>query len=126
MIEALSQSGAPLSALAPLRAELGYGQTQEAFLAEAAPASELDVVLFEPPVYPNRARGRGTEGWVDLEFVVDSQGRPYDIAVTAAEPAGEFDSAALTAAATYVFVPFELDGSIYERRVSLRMRFALE
>ena len=125
-IEALSQSGAPLSALELLRAELGYGRTQEAFLAEAAAANELNVVLFEPPVYPDRARVRGIEGWVDLEFVVDAQGQPHEIAVTSAEPEGEFESAAAAAIATYVFEPFELDGRTYERRVALRMRFELE
>ena len=81
---------------------------------------------FEPPVYPARARARGIEGWVDLEFFVDAEGRPYAITVTDAEPAGEFDTAALEAAAGYLYVPFELDGRTYERRVSLRMRFALE
>lgn len=125
-IEALSRSGAPLAALEALRAELGYGQTQEAYLAEAAPASELNVVQFEPPVYPGRAVARGTEGWVDLEFVVDRQGLPRDIVVTAADPVGEFEAAALAAAETYLYAPFELDGRQYERRVSLRMRFALE
>jgi protein TonB len=108
------------------RDALSFGQTQEAYLAVTGPASELNVIQFEPPVYPARAVARGTEGWVDLEFIVDTQGLPRDILVTAAEPPGEFDTAALAAAATYVYQPFERDGRTYERRVTLRMRFALE
>jgi protein TonB len=125
-IGALSSAGAPLATLETLRGDLTFGRQQEAFLAEPAPAGELAILQFEPPVYPNRALTRGTQGWVDLEFVVDRDGRPRDLAVTGAEPEGEFDAAALTAAETYVFVPFELDGRTYERRVSLRMRFALQ
>lgn len=125
-IDALSRAGAPLSDLEQLRAELGYGRTQEAFLSNVAPATELRVLVFEPPVYPDRAQARGVEGWVDLEFVVDAEGLPYAIAVTAAEPAGEFDLAAVEAVSGYEFEPFELDGRVYERRVALRMRFALE
>ena len=126
VIEALSQSGALLSALEPLRAELRFGRTQEAFLAEVVAASELIVLAFEPAVYPQRAQRLGIEGWVDLEFVVDREGLPNEIAVIGAEPAGAFDGAALAAAETFVYEPFELDGRVYERRVRLRMRFALE
>jgi protein TonB len=125
-INGLTRSGAALDLVGSLRDALSFGQTQEAYLAVTGPASELNVIQFEPPVYPARAVARGTEGWVDLEFIVDTQGLPRDILVTAAEPPGEFDTAALAAAATYVYQPFERDGRTYERRVTLRMRFALE
>ena len=125
-VEALSRTGAPLPALSALRADALFGRQQEAYLAESAPASELSLLALEPPVYPNRALVRGIEGWVDLEFVVDRQGRVRNAVVTGAEPAGEFEASALAAAEAYVFEPFELDGRSYERRVGLRMRFALQ
>jgi len=125
-IDGLARAGAASSTLDPLRGALEYGQAQEAYLAQAAPASELNVVQFEPPTYPARAVARATEGWVDLEFIVDTEGLPRDIRVTGAEPPGEFETAALTAAGTYVYEPFQRAGRVYERRVTLRMRFTLE
>jgi len=125
-IDAVLRTGAPLSVLEPLRARLQYGQTQEAYLAEAGPASELSIMQFAPPIYPASARRRGVEGWVDLEFIVDRQGLPYAIVVAGAEPADEFEAAALDAAETYVYEPFALDGEVYERRIGLRIRFAFE
>jgi TonB family protein len=123
---ALDRSGADSGVLNGLRAELEFARTQERYLAEPSPASELNVVQFEPPVYPERALTRGTQGWVDLEFVVDVEGLPQNVVVTAAEPAGEFESAAVAAVSSYVYEPFEQGGRTYARRVSLRVRFALQ
>jgi TonB family protein len=125
-IEALVRLGAAEAVLEPLRADLAFGQVQEAYLTESSPATELEVLEFAPPIYPDRALTRGTQGWVDLEFIVDREGRPRDLVVTAAEPPGEFDAAALAAVGNYVFVPFERDGRVYERRINLRLRFALQ
>lgn len=125
-LEALSRLGAAETVIEPLRGDLDFGRTQQAYLAEPSPAAELEVLEFAPPVYPVRALNRGTQGWVDLEFVVDREGRPRDLLVVAAEPPGEFDEAAVTAVGDYVFVPFERDGRVYERRISLRLRFALQ
>ncbi|MFL2547213.1 MAG: TonB family protein [Candidatus Rariloculaceae bacterium] len=63
---------------------------------------------------------------VDLEFILSRDGNVTEISATAAEPAGEFEEAAMEALSTYRFEPFELDGRIYERRVRFRMRFALQ
>jgi len=125
-VEALERAGAPMSTVGPLQADLVFRRQQAAFLADPVPAGQLVITAFDPPVYPSRAFNRGTEGWVDLEFIVDNEGRPRDVVVVGAEPEGEFEDAALAAARTYEFVPFELDGRVYERRVSLRMRFALQ
>lgn len=126
VIDALAQAEAPVAVVAELRDELTFRERQAAYLAESAPASELSVLEFAAPEYPNRAITRGEEGWVDLEFVVDREGLPRDIAVIGAEPAELFESAAVEAAQQYVFVPFEIDDRVYERRVQLRIRFALQ
>jgi len=125
-IAALEQADAPADVVTPLRDELVFAERQAAYLAEVAPASELSVVRLVPPSYPNRALTRNLEGWVDLEFVVDREGAPRDIVVVSAEPPDIFDAAAVEAAAQYVFVPFERDGRVYERRVQVRLRFALQ
>lgn len=126
VIEALERAETPVATVDSLRETLTFGRQQAEFLTVPAPASELSVLELVPPVYPNRAIARGTEGWVDLQFVVDTEGRPRDVAVVGAEPADLFDEAAVAAAEQYVFVPVEIDGRVYERLVELRVRFALE
>jgi protein TonB len=79
-----------------------------------------------PAVYPAELLQRAVEGWVELELVVDRNGRPRDVVVKQAQPAGRFDAAAVTAVQQYRFVPFEQDGRVYERRLSMRVRFKVQ
>jgi TonB family protein len=112
-------------AAAPLHAELDYRRLQQQYLATAAPASELTLVERAPVVYPQDALQREIEGWVDVEFTVDTAGRTRDLTVVGADPRGRFDEAALAAIRGYRFQPFERDGRLFERRVRLRTRFTL-
>jgi periplasmic protein TonB len=96
------------------------------YLETAAPASELMLTAYRPPVYPPDAQRAGIDGWVQLEFVVGEDGQPREAVVVRSEPAGRFDRPALEALATYRYEPFVLDGHTYARRVWLRMRFSLQ
>lgn len=109
----------------PLAAEITAGQLQQTYLATASPASELELRSAAPVVYPSQALQRGLEGWVDIEFVVDRNGQPKNLAVVQAAPPGRFDAAALAAVEQYRYAPFERDGRVYERRVRLRVRFQM-
>jgi protein TonB len=109
-----------------LEQQLETARLQEQYLAVAAPASELRLLDFAQPVYPPDAVQRGVQGWVELEFVIDREGRLRDIATVAAEPAGRFEQAALAAVRQYRYAPFQLQGHTYERRARLRIRFTLE
>lgn len=113
------------AAAAPLAAELAARRLQQTYLAEASPASELNLRSSVPVVYPSQAIARGIEGWVDLEFVVDRNGQPRNLAVVQASPPGRFDAAALAAVAQYRYVPFERDNRVYERLLRLRVRFQM-
>ncbi len=113
------------AAAAPLAAELAARRLQQTYLAEASPASELDLRSSVPVVYPSQAIARGIEGWVDLEFVVDRNGQPRNLAVVQASPPGRFDAAALAAVAQYRYAPFERDNRVYERLLRLRVRFQM-
>jgi protein TonB len=77
------------------------------------------------PAYPARARERGTEGWVDLEFTVATDGTTQDAVVRAAEPAGTFDRAALDAVKRWRYEPRVVGGNVVEQRVEARLRFRL-
>lgn len=69
--------------------------------ASTAPApsgsSVLEPLIEVPPIFPATAQARGVEGYVDLSFTVDAFGVVTDAAVTASEPNGVFDQAALAA-----------------------------
>ena len=122
----LQRLGADAAFVGALAGELAVARRQDEFLRTAAPAEELVLVSSRAPVYPTRALGQGIEGWVELEFIVDREGRPRDIAVADASPPGTFDRAAANAVARNRYEPSVVDGVSYERRVRLRMRFALD
>ncbi len=87
---------------------------------KVVPESQLRRTSFLAPVYPDRARERGTEGWVDLEFTVTNDGSTRDVVVRSAEPAGTFDSAAVNAVRRWRYEP-----RVAEQRVEARLRFRL-
>ncbi len=84
------------------------------------PESKLRRTSFAAPVYPERARERGLQGWVDLEFTVTNDGTTRDAVVRSAEPAGIFDRAALDAVKRWRYEP-----RVVEQRVEARLRFRL-
>jgi TonB family protein len=119
---------APAGAIAaqPLAAELAARRLQETFLATPAPASVMTGQTAVPAVYPPTLLARGVKGWVDLEFVVDRDGRTRDVVATQSSPPDRFDEAAVAAVRQYRYVPFEQDGRTYERRLKMRMRFQVQ
>ena len=78
------------------------------------------------PNYPQAALERGTEGWVDLIFTVRTDGRVTDVSVSAAEPAGIFEQAAMAAVRRWRYEPVKRDGRAVEQRARLRLRFTIE
>jgi TonB family protein len=125
-LEGLRQVDADAGLVRALSAELIVARTQAEFLARAVSAEELTLVTFRAPTYPGAALRNGTQGWVELEFVVDREGQPRDISVAEAQPPGAFDRAAVNAVTRYRYEPYERDGVVYERRARLRIRFALQ
>jgi protein TonB len=108
-----------------LVSEFAARRIQERYLAAAIPASQLRLLAAPEASYPQDAIDANLEGWVELEFIVDATGKPRDAVVVDARPRVRFDAAALAAVSAYRYVPFELDGRIYERRVRLRLRFVI-
>jgi len=108
------------------RRQFEIQRKQAEYLATASPASELRLLEYQTPEYPAVALRNDIEGWVQLEFIVGETGLPRELTVIEAEPEGRFEEAALETVASYRYAPFELGGTVYERRVSLRIRFTLE
>ena len=62
------------------------------------------------PVYPRRALTRGIEGYVLLEFTVNSTGAVENPVVVEADPPGIFDRAAMQAALKFKYKPKVVNG----------------
>jgi TonB family protein len=81
---------------------------------------------YVAPKFPEEARRRGLEGWVELHFVVGGDGSVGDLKVVGAQPASIFDRAALDAVAQWRYQPVQHDGQPVSQRAQLRLRFKLQ
>jgi protein TonB len=114
--------------------EFGVSAQAIAAIQPAAPAARTPVVISQPkllralqPSYPDRAQKQGITGWVDVDFVVDVEGRAQEIRAASAEPAGVFDAAAVNAVRRARFEPARTaDGTAVAMPSRLRVRFALQ
>jgi len=75
------------------------------------------------PVYPESARKRGIEGWVELAFTVMPNGTVEAVEVRNASPAETFDDAAVRAVRQWRFEPVERNGQKISQRALVRLRF---
>ena len=127
---AAAESGAPAAEVADLNAKIMALRVVHTTAVETVEPTVLQEnqmrrTAFMAPTYPARARERGTEGWVDLEFTVAKDGTTRDAVVRAAEPAGTFDRAALDAVKRWRYEPRVVGGTVVEQRVETRLRFRL-
>jgi TonB family protein len=88
--------------------------------------SSLTRTKYVAPKYPRAAERRGDSGWVDVVFTVAVDGSVKDVEVRDSTPQGVFDRAASRAVEKWEFEPVFEDGRTVERRVGVRMMFALE
>ncbi len=94
--------------------------------AALATVSSLKRLKYVAPKYPRAAQRRNLSGWVDVVFTVGTDGTVKDINVRNSEPGDTFVNAATKAVEKWEFEPAIEDGLIIEKRVGVRMMFALE
>ena len=90
-------------------------------------APQPALVLQKPlqPQYPQDAALKGVEGWVELSFVVAADGKPTNVHVTNAAPAGVFDKAAVFAMQRARYEPLSKTDPSLSRQASVRVSFRL-
>jgi TonB family protein len=76
---------------------------------------EVKALRRPPPKYPLKAQLEGVSGWVKLIFTVTAAGSTRDIRVTAADPPGVFEEAAIEAAERFVYTPRLENGVAVDR-----------
>lgn len=79
----------------------------------------------EPPKYPREERSQGRDGWVALNFMVDPQGKPYEITVIESTGNKRLERAAVAAAEDWEFEPATLDGTAIDAGLTMKVHFVL-
>jgi TonB family protein len=87
-------------------------------------AAALKKIKMTAPQYPESARKRGIEGWVELAFTVQPNGSVDDVEVRNASPADVFDDAAMRAVRQWKFEPVVRNGEKVQQRAMIRLKFA--
>ena len=127
-------AGTDIASLAPsvdfsaVGGGLGGGERVAAALAVGG-GTDRDAVpqVRIQPDYPIKARQKGIEGWVDVQFTVGTDGSVRNPTVINAEPKTIFDSAAVQAVKGWKYNPKIQDGKPVERAgLKVRIRFELE
>ncbi len=86
-------------------------------------AATLKRVRMTAPQYPESARKRGIEGWVEVAFTVMPNGSVDDVEVRNSSPAEVFDDAATRAVRQWRFEPVERNGVKVQQRAMIRLKF---
>jgi protein TonB len=101
-------------------------QQQASESAEMVAVSSLTRTKYAAPKYPRNAERRNLSGWVDVVFVVTRDGTVANIEIRDSEPDDTFVNAAISAVEKWEFEPVIENGVPVEKKVGVRMMFALE
>ena len=93
---------------------------------EVLQAADLPRTRQVLPTYPRGAALDGTEGYVDVDFVIATDGVPRNLKVRDAVPKRVFDTAAIACLRQWRFEPITQNGAPVSKRATLRLRFQLK
>lgn len=125
MLAQAEAAGARRDDVSSLRAGLAADRQVARAAGEVLAENALNRTVHRPAAYPLRAQERGTEGWVEVEFTVATDGTTRDPVITAAEPEGVFEEAVLEAIGAWRYDPRIVAGQPVDQRVQARIRFEL-
>lgn len=93
-------------------------------------ASELDSPLTPlakvPPIYPLGAARRGIQGWVKVQFVVNTAGGVENPEIVEADPDQIFDASVINCVAQWKFKPGTMEGVAVSTLAQTTIKFQLE
>lgn len=112
------------AAISQAEADLAAARDANSQQTNVVSAASLKRVRMVSPAYPDAARKRGIEGWVELAFTVQTNGTVDAVEVRNASPADVFDDAAIRAVRQWRFEPVERNGQRIEQRAMVRLKFS--
>ena len=99
----------------------------EGYVGEDRTVISVRKVFDSAPTYPRNALRMGREGYVLIEFDVDTDGSVLDPYVIESEPTGVFERSAIKAVRKWLFSPpVYKDVSVKVNDVRARVTFALD
>ncbi len=93
---------------------------------EIVAISAMKRTKYVAPKYPRAAERRSLSGWVDVVFLVGVDGKVSTVDVRNSEPGDVFVAAAVRAVEKWEFEPVIENDRYVEKRVGVRLMFAIE
>jgi len=90
---------------AQVEAEAAAPVVVEEVEPEPAKIIPAKIISREAPRYPARAQRSNIEGWVQVNFFIDTDGKPVDVTVKDSEPSDIFNDAAIKSVKKWRFSP---------------------
>jgi TonB family protein len=119
-------AGADPASIGAIDAALGAAQDEAQRASSYVSASSMTRTRYVSPQFPLAARQRGIDGWVDLQFVVNTDGSVGELTIVGAQPVGIFEQAALDAVRNWRYQPVMRAGQAVSQRARVRLRFAMQ
>lgn len=119
-------TGAEDAQLAQLAADLTAAQAAARQGASYVAEGALQRTRYVAPQFPELARARGIDGWVDLQFLVGTDGSVSEVTVVGAQPAGVFEQAAVEALRQWRYQPVTHGGQPLAQHARVRVRFVVK
>ena len=119
-------AGADPAGIGAIDTALGAAQDEAQRASSYVSASSMTRTRYVSPQFPLAARQRGIDGWVDLQFVVNTDGSVGDLTIVGAQPVGVFEQAALDAVRNWRYQPVMRAGQAVSQRTRVRLRFAMQ
>jgi TonB family protein len=119
-------AGAEATAVAAIETALSSAQKDVQQATSYLDAAALTRTRYVAPKFPDVARARGIDGWVDLRFVVGTDGAVSDVEVVGAQPAGIFEQVALDAVRHWHYQPVMQDSHAVAQPARVRLRFTVQ
>lgn len=114
------------AALTDAESQLAKVLADQAASANVVSAGALKRTRTVSPEYPDSARKKKIEGWVEVAFTVTPSGTVEDVQIRNASPADVFEEAAVRAIKQWRFEPVVRNGEKVSQRAMTRLRFAAE
>lgn len=124
-IQALAAAPGGGAITAPLTDSLALAEATITARETAIPASRLEIREVVQPLYPRVAKRNNQEGWVEVAFTVNTDGRTADIEVLRTNDTDVFNKATIQAVSQWQFEPAQFNGTPIPQRVATRVVFRL-
>jgi len=119
-------AGADPASIGAVDAAIGAAQDAAQRASSYVSASSMTRTRYVAPKFPPAASQRGIDGWVDLQFLVNTDGSVGELTIVGAQPVGIFEQAALDAVRHWRYQPLMRDGQPATQRARVRLRFAMQ